>query len=182
VDNLWFAIWFFLPAGIANATPVLANKVPLLTRWKTPLDFGKHYRGKRIFGVNKSWRGLVFSSFVAGLVSLATYALYDQYFVILGLSPQQPALYAFFIGLLLGAGALLGDAIESFFKRQLGRNPGTSWFPFDQIDYIIGAMIAVSPLVALSVTQATWILFVWFFSHLFWAYIAYLLKLKDTPI
>jgi hypothetical protein len=38
-----FALWFFLPAGVANAAPVFANKIPVLNRWKTPMDFGKSY-------------------------------------------------------------------------------------------------------------------------------------------
>ena len=182
MNDIWVALWFFLPAGIANATPVIANKIPLLNRWKTPLDFDKSYRGRRIFGANKSWRGLVFSSLVAGLVSLVTYLLYDQYFSQLGIDTEQPSLYAFVIGVTLGAGALLGDAIESFFKRQLGKNPGQPWFPFDQLDYIIGGLLFIAPVVPLTWSQRAWITAVWFVSHLFWAYIGYVLKLKDKPI
>jgi len=43
------------------------------------------------------------------------------------------------IGPLLGAGALIGDMIKSFFKRRVGIKPGSSWIPFDQIDWIVGA-------------------------------------------
>jgi CDP-2,3-bis-(O-geranylgeranyl)-sn-glycerol synthase len=182
LDDLFFAIWFFLPAGIANATPVIANRIPVLKQWKTPMDFGRSYRGKRIFGANKTWRGLVFSSFIAGIVGLITYLVYDNYFTNLGLFPSQPATAAFLIGSLLGFGALLGDAIESFFKRQLGKNPGQLWFPFDQIDFIIGALIIISPVVLLSIQQIIMVFVVWFVSHLMWAYIGYRLKLKDSPI
>lgn len=182
INDFFFAIWFFLPAGIANATPVIANKIPLLNRWKTPMDFGRSYRGKRIFGANKTWRGLVFSSFIGGLVGLGIYALYNNYFHRLGITPREPALEAFLLGCLLGAGALIGDAVESFFKRQIGKKPGELWFPFDQIDYIIGGLVIVSPFVRLSIIQMALIGVVWFVSHLFWAYVAYLLKLKDKPI
>lgn len=182
LDELLFALWFFLPAGIANGTPVIANKIPLLNKWQTPMDFGKSFRGKRIFGQNKTWRGLIFSSFIAGLTGLGTYLLYDNYFASLGLNPSTPALAAFGLGVLLGSGALLGDATESFFKRQSGKQPGEVWFPFDQIDFIIGGLVVVAPFVRLSWVQLLLIGVVWFVSHLTWAYVGYLLKLKDTPI
>jgi CDP-2,3-bis-(O-geranylgeranyl)-sn-glycerol synthase len=37
-------------------------------------------------------------------------------------------------------GALLGDIIESFFKRRVGRKRGEDWIPFDQIDFILGVL------------------------------------------
>ena len=42
---------------------------------------------------------------------------------------------------MLGGGALIGDAVESFFKRQIGVSHGNPWIPFDQIDYTIGAIL-----------------------------------------
>lgn len=182
INDFFFAIWFFLPVGIANATPVIANKIPLLNRWKTPMDFGRSYRGKRVLGTNKTWRGLLTGAFFAGVCSTLTYLVYSNYFTRLGLTPSRPLLMAFFLGITLGFGSLLGDAIESFFKRQIGKKPGELWFPFDQIDYIIGGLVFVSPFVRLSMIQMGLIGIVWFVSHLFWAYVGYLLKLKDKPI
>ncbi len=112
---------FFLPAGIANMMPVLVAKVPFLN---VAMDFGHSFRGKRIFGDHKTWRGFVFGIFGAGISG-----------VILA--------FGFKTGTILGAGALLGDAIKSFFKRQIGIAPGKSWVPFDQVDWILGALIAV---------------------------------------
>ena len=66
-----FALWFFLPAGVANMAPVFADKIPALRNWTLPLDFGHKFHGKRIFGDNKTWRGLllgiVLSTVVLGL-------------------------------------------------------------------------------------------------------------------
>jgi CDP-diglyceride synthetase len=73
MSGLWEIFWFFLPAGIANMSPVLANKIPGINQWKTPLDFGKSWRGKRIFGNNKTWRGLIFGTLIASLVGLIQY-------------------------------------------------------------------------------------------------------------
>ena len=47
----------------------------------------------------------------------------------------------FFIGLLLGSGALIGDAVKSFFKRKEGIKPGNRFIPWDQLDYSIGSLV-----------------------------------------
>ena len=51
-ENILFALWFFLPAGIANVAPIFAAKWRLLESLNKPLDFGQTFRGKRIFGYN----------------------------------------------------------------------------------------------------------------------------------
>ena len=42
----------------------------------------------------------------------------------------------------LGFGAILGDHAESFVKRRLGLPSGTAFIPFDQTDYLVGALLA----------------------------------------
>lgn len=48
------------------------------------------------------------------------------------------------IGSLTGGGALVGDMVKSFIKRRLGKPPGKPWFPWDQLDWIAGAIIVGS--------------------------------------
>ena len=86
------------------------------------------------------------------------------------------------IGSLMGLGALLGDAVESFFKRQAGVSPGESWVPFDQLDYIAGGLLLTLPWVHLSIVSYIWMFVVWFGMHLLFSYIGYMLHLKDKPI
>jgi CDP-2,3-bis-(O-geranylgeranyl)-sn-glycerol synthase len=83
---------------------------------------------------------------------------------------------------LLSFGALFGDMVKSFFKRQLGVASGKSWFPFDQIDYIVGGLAFSAIVVRLEATQYISVLVVWFALHLISSYIGYLLKLKKDPI
>jgi len=45
------------------------------------------------------------------------------------------------LGFLLGFGALFGDVVESFFKRQFNVKPGKPFIPFDQIDFLVGAWL-----------------------------------------
>lgn len=172
--NEWLAAFlFFLPAGIANATPVLANKVPLLNRWGAPLDFGIRWRGKRLLGANKTWRGMVTGTALAGATAFALSPINGR---------EESVVSTVFLGCVMGFGALLGDTVESGFKRRRNIPAGSSWFPFDQIDYIIGGLLLVWPFAHLSLRTMA-IIFVTFFGlHLITAYLAYLLKLKDKPI
>lgn len=172
----------FLPAGIANTAPVLANKIPGLRFWKTPLDFGKSYSGKRIFGANKTWRGTVIGTAAGGLTSLLIHLINPQLIEHVRIAPFMPGVEMVVIGATLGFGALYGDAVGSFFKRQFNIPAGQSWFPFDQIDYIIGAIMATLPFSLFSLIDMAVILVVYFVLHLLVAYLAYKLKLKKQPI
>lgn len=167
------AILFFLPAGIANAAPVFANRLPFVKDWKTPMDFGLKWRGKRIFGDNKRWRGLVFGTVMSSVSAIIISQLNANTVVTI---PPAAA------GGLLGFGALIGDAIESFLKRQFGVSPGDSWFPYDQADYIIGGLLLIYPFVRLPLWAITTIFIVYFVLHLVVSYFGYRLGLKDKPI
>src|SRR5437870_12474599 len=53
LDAIPQALWFFLPAFVANPTAVVFGG-------GTPIDFGRTLRdGQRLFGDGKTWRGLV---------------------------------------------------------------------------------------------------------------------------
>lgn len=183
VNEALYALWFFVPAGFANATPVVVSRWPILRRWQAPIDSGLMFRGRRLLGASKTWRGLV----CAVIVGWLTFAAQHQLALHLGgfslylqahHYPQLPLL----VGALLGCGALLGDAVESFFKRQRGIAPGQSWFPFDQLDYIIGASLLAAPVVVLSLRLYIWIAVIWLLMHLLFTYIGYLLHLRDQAI
>ena len=45
------------------------------------------------------------------------------------------------LGALMGGGALVGDLVKSFIKRRLNVPPGKPWFPWDQLDWIAGAIL-----------------------------------------
>lgn len=184
MNNILFALWFFLPAGIANAAPVFASKLPLLRRWETPIDGGLHLRGKRVFGSHKTWRGLVAGIVMAIIIVYIQQLLWQHDMVpFLNNSPMDYIVYSpVLLGFLFGFGALAGDFIESFAKRQVGIASGRSWFPFDQTDYIIGGCVAIAAVAQLSLIQYILILFVWFGMHLLFSYLGYLLKLKPQPI
>jgi len=184
LKDILFALWFFLPAGMANVTPILVAPIPGLRTLNAPIDFGLMFRGKRVLGAHKTWRGLL-----SGII-LATLTLWLQQLLVahtgwattLTSSVNYAKLPTIGTGILFGVGALGGDAIESFFKRQRGVAPGHGWFPFDQLDYIIGAALATMPLVSLSVLQYVFLIVLWLVVHLVASYIGWLTHLKERPI
>lgn len=174
MNHYLFALLFFLPAGVANAAPPVANKIPLLNRWKTPIDFGTTVRGKRTLGKNKTWRGLLFGTLLGGVTS---WLLYPH----LGTDTGN-TLEHFLIGCALGMGALLGDALESFAKRQKGIESGNSWLGFDQLDYVLGAILFSLPFIRLQFTEYVVVVAVFLVLHFIVSYISYHLGFKDKPV
>ncbi len=173
MNDLLTVLLFFLPAGLSNMAPVLGNKIPGWNHWGTPLDFGVTFRGTRIFGPNKTWRGLVGGTLLSALVG---YILFN----LLGLQLSRGNYLL--LGAAMGFGALFGDAVESFFKRQVGVAAGNSWFPFDQVDYIVGGLLFSLPFIRFSAGEYVAIFATYFGLHLAVSYVGYLLHLKDKPI
>lgn len=184
VRELFFALWFFLPAGIANMMPIFAARWPFIKMYNTPIDCHRSFRGKRLLGDHKTWRGLIVGIIFATLV-LWLQQLLVRYVPFVADWTRQVDyrdLPVLVLGPLFGLGALAGDAIESFFKRQRGIRPGNGWFPWDQTDYIIGGAIATMPFVQLSILQYIELLLLWLIVHVVASYIGYLVGVKDKPI
>lgn len=184
LQDILFALWFLLPAAVANMAPILTAAIPAFKHWNAPLDGGRTFRGVAIFGSHKTWRGLI-----SGIV-LATLTLYLQQVLVAHTnwtsfitgSLRYETLPTLILGPLFALGALGGDAVESFFKRQRGIKSGGTWVPFDQIDYIIGAIIASLPIFIATPSQYFWMLLIWFVMHLVFSYAGWLMKLKKQPI
>lgn len=181
--DILYSLWLFLPAGVANAAPIVAARLPLIKHWNYPFDCNQTFRGKPLFGKNKTWRGVIFGTFMALVVFLIQQKIapnlgdFSAYLTAAGYMD-----FSVVLAILLGFGALLGDAIASFFKRQRGIEPGARWVPFDQLDYIFGSTICAAPVVILSLYLYFWIFVLWFLAHLLFSYIGYRFGLKKTPI
>lgn len=182
--DILVAFWFFAPAGVANVTPIFAAKLPGLRDLKAPLDGGRTWRGQRLLGDHKTWRGII-TGVTAAILTLwlQQYLVGESDWLAVQLTQIDYAgLPTLLAGTLFGIGALGGDAIKSFFKRRRNIAAGRSWFPFDQIDYIIGGALALLPFVHLELMQYVLLVVVWLVIHLIASYLGYLLKLKDAPI
>ena len=132
------AFWLIIPAYIANASALLVGG-------GTPIDFGKTWKdGKRILGDGKTWQGLIAGSFIGmtsgfGLSVAAKYAYLYEFPIYLNDFTGFPMMIPIVFSICFGA--LLGDIIESFFKRRQNIQRGEDWIPFDQIDFILGVLV-----------------------------------------
>lgn len=184
LKDILFALWFFLPAALANMMPILVAKISWLQKYEAPMDFGRTFRGHRIFGAHKTWRGFISGVITATLVLWLQQIAAEHSGWVQWLTSQvdYAHLPVLIMGPIFGAAALGGDAIESFFKRQRGTPPGHGWFPWDQLDYIIAAAIATAPFVTITIWQYGWLIGLWFVIHLISTYVGWLLGLKERPV
>ena len=183
MNSILFAIWFLLPGAIANVTPILAAKSPGLMHFDSPIDGGHKFLGKDLFGAHKTWRGLITGIIAATLVFILQQWLVRHF----GWAKSLTSIVDYnnlpiYLGSLLGFGALGGDCIESFFKRQRNIRSGHTWVPFDQLDYIIGAVLISLPVLVLPLIVYFWIFVLWFVLHIASTYIGWKLGLKKDPI
>jgi CDP-2,3-bis-(O-geranylgeranyl)-sn-glycerol synthase len=184
MNDILFAIWFLLPAALANSAPVFSSRIPGLKKLDAPIDGGRAYRGKAVLGKNKTWRGLISGVVVATVVlALEQWAAanFDWTTAWTG-GVDYSLLPTWLLGPAFGLGALGGDALESFFKRQRGIESGGSWMPFDQLDYIAGAVLLSLPIVVAAFSQYVWMFIVWFLVHIGSTIVGWKLGLKDRPL
>jgi CDP-2,3-bis-(O-geranylgeranyl)-sn-glycerol synthase len=131
------AFWLILPAYIANASALLLGG-------GLPIDFGKKWRdGNRILGDGKTWRGLFIGTFIGmtagfGFSVISKFAFNIDFPLKINDFTGFPWMIPILFSLCFGA--LMGDIIESFFKRRIGKKRGENWIPFDQLDFILGVL------------------------------------------
>jgi CDP-2,3-bis-(O-geranylgeranyl)-sn-glycerol synthase len=138
-----------------------------LARWAAlPIDGGRTFRGQRIFGDNKTWRGFfVMIPAVGG--AFWCLAIYMEYWVPNASNHTMwllsPSGY-FLLGCWSGFAYMLFELPNSFVKRQLGILPGQPpaqpiaraiCFLVDQADSVVGALLALAMFVP--VPLVTWI-------------------------
>ena len=184
MQDVLFAFWFLLPAAFANMAPIFAAAMPYVRKWDAPMDGGRSWKGKRILGAHKTWRGLVSGIIAATVVVWLQQWLVGNYdfFAELVARTDYLELPAIVLGVLFGVGAIGGDAVKSFFKRRRGISEGQKWFPFDQIDYVLGSLLLTLPVAQLSVAVYALMIVIWFALHPVATYLGWRLGLKSAPI
>lgn len=127
--------------------------------FKTPIDFGKNFiDNKRIFGDNKTWKGLFLSIIICTLVSIVWGAI-CKYILSIGshnwlyINYENTLSFNILIGMLFGLSYSLFELPNSFLKRRFDIEPGKSSkisgkkrIPFvilDQFDSAIGASLVL---------------------------------------
>ncbi len=153
-----FLVAAFVLAGVCQAAWLAS---PRSWRFGSPIDGGRTFRGRRLFGDNKTWRGFVVmvpatgASF--GLLSIVASTH------VTGLWPLSAGAYVG-LGLPAGVGFMAGELPNSFVKRQLDIPSGAAargpisrplWFVIDRIDSAAGMMLVLR--LAVPVPWQTWL-------------------------
>ena len=137
--------------------PVLA--LDLFKGLKRPLDGGATWRGRRLFGDHKTWRGALFMAagpMLAAVVLTRWPAFRDA--LPDAVADASPVLW----GALVGLGVVVGELPNSFLKRRLDIAPGTqlrtprglALIVLDQADLVPGVWLFLAPVYVLPVATA----------------------------
>lgn len=178
-----YVIYFMLPAYLANVSALVFGG-------GKPLDFGRNFRdGRRIIGNGVTWKGTIIGTLIGtfiGIIQGSVSAYYGNVFslipgimIIQGPIPTS-IIQGAIIGLFLGGGALIGDAVGSFIKRRIGIERGKAAPFLDQLDFVIGALVFASLIVFIPLNMIIIILIISIVLHLLTNIIAYLIGMKDV--
>lgn len=160
VQDWALALYVIVPTYCTNGAPVIFGG-------GRPIDFGRKLPdGERIFGDNKTFRGLVSGLIVGTIVGLA-----GSNVLSVNLLP---------IAIPATVGALLGDLAGAFIKRRLKIKPGAPLPGVDQLDFVLGALLLVSLFSEISFGTVLIMLFVTPPIHFLTNVGAYILGLKSA--
>jgi len=181
------AAWVFLPlvgSFLAHA-PVI--RLDLFRPLKKPVDGGASFRGHRVFGDNKTWRGLlVMASGV--LVAALLLSRWPWYWAQLPAEIREAGALVF--GALLGVGTVLAELPGSFLKRQLDIAPGAQRSTllgrvlslWDQGDFVLGGALALLPIWVITWREAVASFVVVAALHLAISVVGYALGVRKTVL
>lgn len=156
------SLQLLLLLAAANTAPLLAKRC-LGGRWAAPLDGGlRWFDGRPWLGPSKTLRGLI------AAIAATTLAA-----PLLGLPAPT--------GALIGACAMLGDALSSFTKRRLGTQPSERFTGLDQIPEALLPLLAVRSSLGLTAAQIAAITLVFFALEIPLARLFHRLGLRDKP-
>ncbi|MEO5896409.1 MAG: CDP-archaeol synthase [Vicinamibacterales bacterium] len=180
-----FLLLAFVFAGIAQ-TVWFAS--PASARFAQPLDGQLRFRGRRIFGDNKTIRGFIVMVPASG-AAFALLALLAGDPATLGLWRLSIPGYAI-AGALAGMGFMAGELPNSFVKRQRDISPGEAprggvaaacHFLADRLDSGIGMLLALGLLVPMTWMTVATVLTVGPFIHWSFSVLMFRLGLKGRP-
>ncbi|TFG56877.1 MAG: CDP-2,3-bis-(O-geranylgeranyl)-sn-glycerol synthase [Methanomassiliicoccus sp.] len=127
--------WLMLPSFLPNSAAVVFGG-------GLPVDMGRSWRGKRLLGDGKTWRGLI-GGICAG-ISLGIIQLYLAFpfdrldFFGFGSFPTNLV-----VVIVLAVGSLAGDMVGSMIKRRLNIGRGNKAPLIDQYNFLLGSILLV---------------------------------------
>lgn len=183
------------PAIVAAVANMVWVSSPYLSSLAAPIDGGRTWRdGRRIFGDNKTWKGLlgvtVFGA-IAGVVWAVILLVfggvpYDLFFADRPFSVGHAA----WTGMLLGFAYGLFELPNSFLKRRFDITPGLTasgpkrylFILGDQIDSVVGCALVLAIFAHVSLGMFGAIIVVGGITHFVINLVLYVLRLRRTAL
>jgi|SRR5882672_5414165 len=160
--EFWIIAYLFLPLLVGLALHGFCIKYDIMAFLCRPIDRGRKFRGKRIFGDNKTYRGVV----VVSLGTAIGFGLQSLLFHrIVSIKSIELFDYSFFksvaLGAAVGVAAMLSELPNSFIKRQFEIAPGSAakgwkaliFYVYDQIDFLLGAWLILAIAVPITIER-----------------------------
>ncbi len=143
--------WMVTPVLVAGLGQVVVLKTGLLPGLAAPLDRGVYWRGKRLLGPRKTWRGVIIMTTLSALVARAQAGAARRSERLRAISPfDYDRINPWLLGVALGLGYCLAELPNSFVKRRLGIAPAGranrfAWLQYvvDQSDSVAGCLVAL---------------------------------------
>jgi hypothetical protein len=145
------ATWLILPVVFGGLGHVAVLKTNVLSSVAVPIDHGARWRGRPVFGANKTWRGIALMTGLTAVASASQAALAQRNRWTSAQQVLQSArVNAWLTGALCGLTYCLAELPNSFVKRQLGIEPGARatrasrlQYVVDQADSVAGCLVAL---------------------------------------
>jgi hypothetical protein len=171
----------------------IANGLCIRFNWLTflvyPLDFRLTHRERRLFGDNKTFRGII-------LFSIGTALTFSLQAMVFHHLPSLRSLEIFdysitnpqLLGFSMGFAAMLSELPNSYLKRQLDISPGTAgngiWLPvfyfLDQVDILMGVWLVLSLVMTVTISHILISIVFIFIAHQIITVVGYLLGMRHT--
>jgi len=173
VSDLAQAAWVVFPLLAGALAHGLCMKHGWLRRLAVPVDGGRCWRGERLFGDNKTWRGFVAVGHGTGLGSLLRAALWPDAALPWPAWVLRPTPGAFALGVAVGLAAMAAELPNSFVKRRAGIAPGTQahgprgflFLTLDQVDLLAGVWAVLACVGPVAWRVVLWSVAVLFVAH-----------------
>lgn len=139
VNEIIYFVFPLLFAGLIHHLVIV--RYNLFSFISKPIDHDWYFKGKPLFGKNKTWRGILTVPILSSIGSLT----------ISHIVPISTTLHPALVGLLLGLGYAIAELPNSFIKRRLNIQAGEKskdkfrifFLVIDQIDSVIGAILVM---------------------------------------
>jgi CDP-archaeol synthase len=189
MHEFWQISYLFAPVLAGLIAHGICIKFGWLRFLFRPVDRGAEFRGRRVFGANKTWRGIAAMAlgtalgFVIQAVWLHNYESVRQLELFDYTLPKMSI-----VGLLVGFACGISELPNSFIKRQIDIAPGKTatgavnliFYILDQVDFLVGAWIVLGFVVEVTLLRALYSIIFLFVTHQVISFLGFLLGMRKT--